>query len=107
MSKTRSPSPAQAQAVSLALAFGAAIALAQAPAFAQQPAADKEKCFGVAMKGKNDCAAGPGTTCAGTAKADHQGNAWIYVAKGTCEKTMSMTSETGHGQLAAFKEKKS
>ena len=92
----------------LALAFGTALALAQAPTQAQSaPAADKEKCYGVAMKGKNDCAAGPGTTCAGTAKADHQGNAWIYVAKGTCEKTMSMTSETGHGQLAAFKEKKS
>ena len=47
-------------------------------------AAEKEKCFGVAMAGKNDCAAGPGTTCAGTSKADYQGNEWKYVAKGTC-----------------------
>ena len=106
MSKTRSPSPAQAQAVSLALAFGAAIVLAQAPAFAQQPAADKEKCFGVAMKGKNDCAAGPGTTCAGTSVRDHQGNSWKYVAKGTCEKTESKTSPTGFGQMKDFMEKK-
>ena len=44
----------------------------------------KEKCFGVAMAGKNDCAAGPGTTCAGTSKVDYQGNSWQYVAKGTC-----------------------
>jgi uncharacterized membrane protein len=66
-----------------------------------------EKCFGVALKGKNNCAAGPGTTCAGTSKADYQGNAWSLVPKGTCEKTVSKTSPSGYGQLAAFKEKKS
>jgi uncharacterized membrane protein len=48
------------------------------------PPADKEKCYGVALKGKNDCAAGPGTTCAGTSKVDYQGNSWKLVAKGTC-----------------------
>lgn len=47
-------------------------------------AQEKEKCYGVSMAGKNDCAAGPGTTCAGTSKVDFQGNAWTYVAKGTC-----------------------
>lgn len=88
----------------LALAFGAAMALAAAPAVAQS--GDKEKCFGVALKGKNDCAAGAGTTCAGTSKMDHQGNSWSFVPKGSCEKTMSKTSPTGHGQLQAFKEKK-
>lgn len=46
--------------------------------------ADQEKCFGVALAGKNDCKAGAGTSCAGTAKVDYQGNAWKYVAKGTC-----------------------
>ena len=45
-----------------------------------------EKCYGVAKAGKNDCAAGPGTSCAGTSTKDGQGNAWMYVAKGTCEK---------------------
>lgn len=45
-----------------------------------------EKCYGVAKAGKNDCAAGPGTSCAGTSTKDAQGNAWMYVAKGTCEK---------------------
>ena len=49
-------------------------------------AEDNEKCFGIALKGKNDCAAGEGTTCAGTSTIDYQGNAWTYVPKGTCEK---------------------
>ena len=94
-------------AATLALALGAALTLASAPVHAQDAKSmDKEKCYGVAMKGKNDCAAGPGTTCAGTSKMDHQGNAWSYVAKGTCEKIVSKTSPTGHGQLQAFKEKK-
>jgi uncharacterized membrane protein len=88
----------------LALALGAALALAQAPALAQN--ADKEKCFGVSMKGKNDCAAGPGTTCAGTSVRDWQGNAWKYVPKGTCEKTASQSSPNGMGMLKEFKEKK-
>ncbi len=87
----------------LALAMGAALTLAAAPAAAQ--GADKEKCFGVALKGKNDCAAGPGTSCAGTSKMDYQGNAWSLVPKGSCEKTASPKSPTGFGQLQAFKEK--
>jgi len=45
---------------------------------------EQEKCFGVAKAGENDCAAGPGTTCAGTSKIDFQGNAWKLVPKGTC-----------------------
>ena len=89
-------------ALALALALGAAFATP--PAAAQ--AADKEKCFGVALKGKNDCAAGAGTTCAGTSKVDHQANAWSLVPKGSCEKTASRTSPTGFGQLKEFKEKK-
>jgi uncharacterized membrane protein len=88
----------------------AALALALGAAFATLPAAaqssDKEKCYGVAMKGKNDCAAGPGTTCAGTSKMDYQGNAWSFVPKGTCEKTASKSSPSGFGKLEAFKEKK-
>ncbi len=88
-------------ALALALALGAAfVAL---PAAAQS--ADKDKCFGVALKGKNDCKAGAGTTCAGTSKIDDQGNAWSFVPKGSCEKTPSKTSPTGFGQLEAFKEK--
>jgi uncharacterized membrane protein len=92
------------QAAVLALALGAALSFATTPAAAQN--ADKEKCFGVSLKGKNDCAAGPGTTCAGTSKADHQGNAWAFLPKGSCEKTASKTSPTGFGQLKSYTEKK-
>ena len=46
--------------------------------------AKKEKCYGVALKGQNDCAAGPGTTCQGTSTIDYQGNAWKFVDGGTC-----------------------
>lgn len=93
-------------AASLALALGAALTVAATPVAAEDKMADKEKCFGVALKGKNDCKAGAGTTCAGTSKMDHQGNAWSLVPKGTCEKTVSKTSPSGYGQLAEFKEKK-
>jgi len=102
MSKTLTATTFSATA--LALALGSALALSTGTATAGD--ADKEKCFGVSLKGKNDCAAGPGTTCAGTSKVDHQGNAWKYVPKGSCEKTASPTSPTGFGQLAEFKEKK-
>lgn len=44
----------------------------------------KEKCYGVSMAGQNDCAAGPGTTCAGTSKVDYQGNAFKLVDEGSC-----------------------
>jgi uncharacterized membrane protein len=59
------------------------------------PAADKEKCYGIAMKGKNDCAAGAGTTCAGTSKIDFQGNAWAFVPKGTCATTKLADNRMG------------
>ncbi len=55
-----------------------------------------EQCYGVALKGKNDCFAGAGTTCAGTSTADYQGNAWKLVDKGTCE---AMTTPSGHGSM--------
>lgn len=93
-------------AAALALAFGAALTVAATPVIAADKMASTEKCFGVALKGKNDCKAGAGTTCAGTSKVDHQGNAWSMVPAGTCEKTASKTSPTGHGQLKEFKEKK-
>jgi uncharacterized membrane protein len=96
------PSNTKLPAVALALALGAAFSALPAAA---QPA-DKEKCFGVALKGKNDCAAGAGTTCAGTSKVDYQANAWSLVPKGSCEKTASTTSPTGFGQLKEYAPKK-
>ena len=65
-----------------AAALSAAATMVAAPA----QAAAKEKCYGVSLKGKNDCAAGPGTSCAGTSTVNYQGNAWKYVAKGSCVK---------------------
>ena len=53
-------------------------------ATAAEAAGAKEKCFGVALAGKNDCAAGPGTSCSGTSTINYQGNAWKYVSKGSC-----------------------
>jgi uncharacterized membrane protein len=45
----------------------------------------KEKCYGIALAGENDCKAGPGTSCEGTSTVDYQGNAWTYTPKGVCE----------------------
>jgi uncharacterized membrane protein len=70
----------------VATAF-AAIAMAAPLTEAEVKAAmdaGKEKCYGVALKGQNDCAAGPGTTCQGTSTVDYQGNAWKLVDGGTC-----------------------
>ena len=72
----------------LSLAASAVLAMAAGTLATPAAAADgaKEKCYGVALKGKNDCAAGPGTSCAGTSTVDYQGNAWKYVDKGSCVK---------------------
>lgn len=59
---------------------------------------NQEKCYGVALAGKNDCKAGAGTSCAGTAKADYQANAWKYVPKGTCT---TIKTPKGMGSLSA------
>ncbi|HCW62734.1 MULTISPECIES: DUF2282 domain-containing protein [Sphingomonadaceae] len=59
-----------------------------------------EKCYGVSLAGKNDCAAGPGTSCAGTSKVDYQGNAWKLVKAGTCT---SIKTPKGNGSLAPKK----
>lgn len=62
-----------------------AVASAVAAAFTTMAnAAESEKCYGVALAGENGCAAGPGTTCAGTSSVDYQGNAWTLVPAGTC-----------------------
>jgi uncharacterized membrane protein len=83
----------------LAIAGAMTAAIAGLRATAVQ-AADMEKCFGVSLKGQNDCAAGEGTSCAGTSTIDYQGNAWKYVPKGNC-----MTTETplGPGSLEPLK----
>ncbi|MBA3908861.1 MAG: hypothetical protein C0524_03025 [Rhodobacter sp.] len=68
------------QSKTLVIAGALAAALSAGAVAAQET----EKCFGVALAGQNDCAAGPGTTCAGTSKVDYQGNSWSLVPAGTC-----------------------
>lgn len=80
--------------IALAGSVAAALALMTSPGFAQS--ANMEKCFGVALAGQNDCAAGPGTTCSGTSTVDYQGNAWKLVPTGTCE---TMETPLGKGSL--------
>lgn len=74
---------AEADAGEAASAEGAATTEAEALAAAGD--GEKDKCFGISLAGKNDCAAGPGTSCAGTSTIDYQGNAWTYVPAGECE----------------------
>lgn len=59
-----------------------------------------EKCYGVALAGENDCAAGAGTSCAGTSKVDYQGNAWKLVPAGTCTE---IETPKGMGSLTPVK----
>jgi uncharacterized membrane protein len=89
-------------AAAIASSFAAALSIAASPAFSQPVPAQpsKDKCYGVSLAGKNDCAAGAGTTCAGTSKVDYQGNAWKYVDKGTCA---AMQTPKGMGSLTPIK----
>jgi uncharacterized membrane protein len=82
-----------ALAGSLATAFASVAFAAPLPA---EKMVGNEKCYGIALKGQNDCAAGAGTTCAGTSTMDYQGNAWKAVPAGTC---VSMEVEGHKGSL--------
>ncbi len=66
------------------LLVASAVATAVAGVATNATAQENEKCYGVSLAGENDCAAGPGTTCAGTSSVDYQGNAWTLVPAGTC-----------------------
>jgi uncharacterized membrane protein len=86
-----------------AATLAAALALLVGPLSAQEMGgekAGKEKCYGVSLKGQNDCAAGAGTSCAGTSKVDYDGTIWKYVPKGTCE---AMKTPHGTGTLKPTK----
>lgn len=85
------------------LAVTAASVAISSPALAQKKeheTAKMEKCYGIAKAGKNDCAAGPGTSCAGTSKRDYQGNSWKLVPIGTCTK---IETPKGKGSLKPIK----
>lgn len=88
-------------AATLALALGTAMGITAVAATAGEMSG-QEKCYGVALKGQNDCMAGGGVTCSGSSKTDYQADAWKLVPAGTCTKMPSPTSPTGYGQLEAF-----
>lgn len=75
-----------ASAFAAALA-GPALVLGQGPA--PEPEFEAEKCYGIAKAGKNDCAATGSNSCAGTARADADPRAWIYVPEGYCERIVN------------------
>jgi len=86
-----------------ALASGATFAqdkMMMEKSMKEQATGKVEQCYGIAMAGKNDCAAGPGTTCAGTSKVDYQANAFKLVPKGTCT---TMKTPKGMGSLTPMK----
>ena len=60
----------------------------------------KDKCYGIALAGENDCAAGPGTSCEGSSTVDFQGNAWTFAPKGSCE---FIVTPHGPGSLSELK----
>ncbi|AKU22134.1 DUF2282 domain-containing protein [Massilia sp. MB5] len=78
--------------IAAALASACAVATT-ASAMDGAKAGDKEKCYGIAKAGQNDCASSNGShSCAGQAKADNGATEWKYVAKGTCEKAGGKTA---------------
>lgn len=81
---------------SLAL-LGAVTAAVTAHGVTEAQAQAQEKCYGISLAGENDCAAGPGTTCAGSSTVDYQGNAWTFVPAGTCT-----TLELPEGRMGAL-----
>lgn len=84
----------------VALAAALALSFAANGAIASTEKKPMEKCYGVSLAGQNDCAAGAGTSCAGTSKTDYQGDAWTLVEKGTCT---NIKTPKGYGSLTPIK----
>jgi uncharacterized membrane protein len=82
-----------ATTASAALIASLAAGIAHAGPVKPQP--NMDKCYGISLAAKNDCKAGAGTSCAGTSKIDYQGDAWKYVAKGTCTKIKTPKGHSG------------
>lgn len=79
-----------------ALAATLAFAVATGALAADSGKTQMEKCYGVSLAGKNDCKAGAGTSCAGTARTNYQGDAWKLVKAGTCT---AIKTPKGFGSL--------
>ncbi len=79
-----------ASAVAAALALPALSSAQSGPA--PKPKFEAEKCYGVTKAGKNDCQTA-NSSCAGTSKRDNQGDAWIYMPAGSCEKLVGASKQ--------------
>lgn len=90
----------QTNAFALAASLAAALSLSAGAASAQE----MEKCYGVSLAGQNDCAAGAGTSCAGTSTVDYQGNAWKFVPAGTCESMAVPAAADGTARMGSLTE---
>ena len=88
---------AMTKTLALTASMACALTLAAGAASAE---GNMEKCYGVALAGQTDCAAGPGTTCAGTSTKDYQGDAWKLVPAGSC---VTMETPNGKGSLEPIK----
>jgi uncharacterized membrane protein len=88
----------QSKSLFIAGAFATALSGFAGVAAAQE----NEKCYGVSLAGQNDCAAGPGTTCAGTSTVDYQGNAWKLVPAGTCTAMELPAGEDGMARAGSL-----
>lgn len=86
----------QGSALAVAGMFAAALGMFATSGANADDMANMEKCYGIALAGKNDCKAGKGTTCAGTSTVNYQGNSWSLVKKGTCE---HVVTPLGNGSL--------
>lgn len=84
------------------LFLASAVATAVAGLATTAAAQENEKCFGVSLAGENDCAAGPGTSCAGTSTVDFQGNAWTLVPAGTCETVELPAAADGMARMGSL-----
>lgn len=84
------------------VAVAASVAAALVSHATTATAAEKEKCYGVSLAGENDCAAGPGTTCAGSSTVDYQGNAWTLVDAGTCMEIELPAMEDGTPRMGSL-----
>jgi uncharacterized membrane protein len=88
--------------VTKTLVLASAVATAVAGLSTTAAAQENVKCFGVSLAGENGCAAGPGTTCAGTSTVDYQGNAWTLVPAGTCESMELPTMADGSARMGSL-----
>jgi uncharacterized membrane protein len=80
------------QRLILSSALASVLALGLVTQVSAQDKAKKEKCFGIAKAGQNDCANLSGThSCAGQSKVDNAADEWKYVAAGTCADMKGMS----------------